>query len=82
MKYPVIVTETFSKLIIVEANNEEEALDKCWDTATDVSTLWTKDNNSVYFDYLVDESEINFEIGTEEDKTMITEHENFYDYLE
>lgn len=81
MKYPVIVTEKFEKLIIVEANNEKEALDKCWDTATDVSTLWTKDNNPVCFDYLVDESEINFEIGTEEDKIMITEHENLYDYL-
>lgn len=29
MKYPVIVTEKFEKVIIVEANNEEEALNKC-----------------------------------------------------
>lgn len=82
MKYPVVVTEKFEKIIIVEADNEEEALNKCWDTATDISTLWTINNNPVCFDYFTDESEINFEIGTEEDKIMITEYENYYDYLD
>jgi hypothetical protein len=31
MKYPVVMTETFNKLIIVEADSEREAIDKCWD---------------------------------------------------
>ena len=79
MKYPVIVTETFNKLIIVEANNEEEAIDKCWDEFVKGSLF---NESPVSIHYLTDESTTDFKIGTEEDKIMITEHEARYDYLE
>ena len=78
MKYPVIVTEKFEKLIIVEANDEEEALNKCWEEFERGSLFG---NSPVSIHYYTDESETDFEIGSEEDKIMIEEHENKYDYL-
>ena len=78
MKYPVIVTEKFEKLIIIEANNEEEALNKCWKEFERGSLFG---NSPVSIHYYTDESETDFEIGSEEDKIMIEEHENKYDYL-
>lgn len=68
MKYPVVMTETFNKLIIVEADSEKEAIDKCWDEFVSIN-------------YLTCDSDIDFEIGTKEDKAKITEHEDKYDYL-
>lgn len=78
MKYPVIVTEKFEKLIIVEANDEEEALNKCWDEFSKGSLFG---DSPVSIHYYTDESTTDFEIGSEEDKAMITEHEDKYDYL-
>lgn len=78
MKYPVIVTEKFEKLIIVEANDEEEALNKCWEEFERGSLFG---NSPISIHYYTDESEIDFEIGSEEDKAIITEHEDKYDYL-
>lgn len=78
MKYPVIITEKFEKLIIVEANDEEEALNKCWEEFERGSLFG---NSPVSIHYYTDESETDFEIGSEEDKIMIEEHENKYDYL-
>lgn len=79
MKYPVIITETFKKLITVEANNEEEAIDKCWDEFEKGSLF---NDSPVSIHYLTNESTTDFKIGSEEDKIMITEHGTFYDYLE
>ena len=81
MKYPVIVTEKFEKVIIVEANNEEEALNKCWDEFSKGSLFG---DSPVSIHYYTDESETDFEIGSEEDKIMIEEYEKLgykYDYL-
>lgn len=78
MKYPVVMTETFNKLIIVEADNEKEAIDKCWD---EFNNGYIFDGCPISIDYLTCDSDVDFEIGTEEDKIIITEHENNYDYL-
>lgn len=78
MKYPVVMTETFNKLIIVEADSEREAIDKCWN---EFSNGYVFDGSPVSIDYLTYDSDVDFEIGTEEDKAMITEHEDNYDYL-
>lgn len=78
MKYPVVMTETFNKLIIVEANSEKEAIDKCWD---EFNNGYIFDGSPVSIDYLTNDSNIDFKIGTEKDKAMITEHEDYYDYL-
>lgn len=78
MKYPVVMTETFNKLIIVEADSEREAIDKCWD---EFSNGYVFNNNPISIDYLTNDSNVDFEIGTEEDKAKITEHEDNYDYL-
>lgn len=78
MKYPVIVTEKFEKLIIVEADSEREAIDKCWDEFSK-GTIFR--NSPILFSYFTDDSITDFEIGSEEDKAMITEHEDKYDYL-
>ena len=50
MKHIVRVTETFDKLIVVEADTEKEALDKCWNAVP------------VFFNYLEDEGSLYFEI--------------------
>lgn len=79
MKYAVNVTMTFNKLIIVEADSEEEAIDRCWDA-------WTcpeneTEVNAVSFDYLNDYSETNFEIGDIYDTEMVMSHPNLYAHL-
>lgn len=78
MKYPVVMTETFNKLIIVEADSKKEAIDKCWD---EFENGYIFDESPVSIDYLTCASDVDFEIGTEEDKALITEHEDNYDYL-
>lgn len=79
MKYPVNVTMTFNKLIVVEADSEEEAIDKCWDA-------WEcpeneAEMNAISFDYLNDYGEINFEIGDKDDTEMMMNHPNLYAHL-
>lgn len=70
MKHIIKVTETFDKLIVVEADTEEEALNKCWDAVP------------VFFDYLEDESSLCFEIDNDaEDKADVLKYEEFYQHL-
>ena len=78
MKYPVVMTETFNKLLIVEADSEREAIDKCWD---EFENGYIFDESPVSIDYLTCDSDVDFKIGTEKDKTKIAEHEDSYDYL-
>lgn len=70
MKHIVRVTETFDKLIVVEADTEKEALDKCWNAVP------------VFFNYLEDEGSLYFEIDNDpEDKTDVLKYEEFYQHL-
>ena len=64
------MTETFDKLIVVEADTEEEALNKCWNAVP------------VFFNYLEDEGSLYFEIDNDpEDKTDVLKYEEFYQHL-
>lgn len=70
MKHIIRVTETFDKLIVVEADTEEEALDKCWDAVP------------VFFNYLEDEGSLYFEIDNDpEDRVDVLKYEKFYQHL-
>ena len=70
MKHIVRVTETFDKLIVVEADTEKEALDKCWNVVP------------VFFNYLEDEGSLYFEIDNNaEDRIDVLMYEKFYQHL-
>ena len=70
MKHIVRVTETFDKLIVVEADTEKEALDKCWNAVP------------VFFNYLEDEGSLYFEIDNDaEDRVDVLKYEKFYQHL-
>ena len=70
MKHIVRVTETFDKLIVVEADTEKEALDKCWNAVP------------VFFNYLEDEGSLYFEIDNNaEDRIDEKKKKKFYQHL-
>lgn len=78
-EYPVIITEKFNKLIVVKANSEEEAIEKCWN---EFSNGCLFNNSPVSIDYLTCDSDVDFEIGTEKDRKLIEEDEDRFDYLD
>ncbi len=78
MKYPVMVTETFSKYIIVEADNEKEAIEKCWDEYYD--KRFSGEKSPVYFEYL-DRGDTEFINVSEKKREAIMKYENSYEHL-
>ena len=80
MKHVVRVTETFSKLIVVEADSEQEAIDKCWNELENSSFL--TGSSPVLFNYITDNSEIDYSIGTKEDRKTVFFREDKYDHLD
>ena len=80
MKYVVKATETFNKLIVVEADSEQEAIDKCWNEYENGSFL--TGSSPVLFNYLTDNSEMDYEIGTKEDRRTVFFREDKYDHLD
>lgn len=58
--------------------DEEEAIDKCWNYEMDMHIC----NNPVLFNYLSDESEKHFSLGTKEDVEIVLSNENIYDHID
>lgn len=76
-KYFVRVTETYHKMIVVTADNANEAYNKCFEALTDPSADEWK---AVTFDNDRDCSEYDFEVRRKIVKPI--ENEDMYDHLD
>lgn len=80
MIYFVEVEEKFNKLITVEAETENEALEKCRNALCDPKT--PEEGNLVMFDYYKDYSETEFNlVENEEDKINVLTHWNYFEHM-
>lgn len=80
MKYVIEVTETFRKIIIVEADTIRRAVDKCWDEYWNNYDNKKNNNSPVFINHQKDYSETNFNIctyGTEH----VFQFEDKYEHL-